>query len=60
MAGLEQPLAAELHHLARAFEAPNRRRADRSLQPWDAVWGMRYAEVKDPDGNVVDVFADLS
>ena len=28
-------------------------------EPWDAVWGMRYAEVKDPDGNVVDLFADL-
>ena len=29
-------------------------------EPWDAFWGMRYAEVKDPDGNVVDLFADLS
>ncbi len=28
-------------------------------EPWDAFWGMRYAEVKDPDGNVVDLFADL-
>jgi predicted lactoylglutathione lyase len=28
-------------------------------EPWDAVWGMRYAEVKDPDGNIVDLFADL-
>jgi uncharacterized glyoxalase superfamily protein PhnB len=28
-------------------------------EPFDAVWGMRYAEVKDPDGNVVDLFADL-
>jgi catechol 2,3-dioxygenase-like lactoylglutathione lyase family enzyme len=28
-------------------------------EPWDAVWGMRYAEVKDPDGNLVDLFADL-
>jgi uncharacterized glyoxalase superfamily protein PhnB len=27
--------------------------------PWDAVWGQRYAEVKDPDGNVVDLFAAL-
>jgi uncharacterized glyoxalase superfamily protein PhnB len=22
-------------------------------------WGMRYAQVKDPDGNIVDLFADL-
>lgn len=28
-------------------------------EPWDAVWGMRYAQVKDPDGNIVDLFADL-
>jgi uncharacterized glyoxalase superfamily protein PhnB len=28
-------------------------------EPWDAFWGMRYAEVKDPDGNIVDLFADL-
>ncbi|UXY22606.1 VOC family protein [Streptomyces cynarae] len=29
------------------------------LKPWDAVWGMRYAVVHDPDGNGVDLFADL-
>lgn len=28
-------------------------------EPWDADWGMRYAQVKDPDGNIVDLFADL-
>jgi catechol 2,3-dioxygenase-like lactoylglutathione lyase family enzyme len=28
-------------------------------EPWDAVWGMRYAQVKDPAGNIVDLFADL-
>lgn len=25
--------------------------------PWDAFWGQRYAQVVDPDGNVVDLFA---
>ncbi|MEV4342868.1 VOC family protein [Actinoplanes sp. NPDC049596] len=25
--------------------------------PWDAPWGQRYAQVRDPDGNVVDLFA---
>lgn len=25
--------------------------------PWDAFWGQRYAQVLDPDGNVVDLFA---
>ena len=28
-------------------------------EPWDAFWGQRYAQVKDPDGNVVDLFAAL-
>jgi catechol 2,3-dioxygenase-like lactoylglutathione lyase family enzyme len=28
--------------------------------PWDAFWGQRYALVHDPDGNGVDLFADLS
>ena len=27
--------------------------------PWDAFWGQRYAQVIDPDGNVVDLFAQL-
>jgi uncharacterized glyoxalase superfamily protein PhnB len=27
--------------------------------PWDAFWGQRYAQVLDPDGNVVDLFAAL-
>jgi catechol 2,3-dioxygenase-like lactoylglutathione lyase family enzyme len=29
------------------------------LKPWDAVWGQRYAALKDPDGNTVDLFAWL-
>jgi len=29
------------------------------LEPWDAFWGMRYAVVRDPDGNPVDLFALL-
>jgi uncharacterized glyoxalase superfamily protein PhnB len=27
--------------------------------PWDAFWGQRYAQVRDPDGAVVDLFAPL-
>jgi uncharacterized glyoxalase superfamily protein PhnB len=27
--------------------------------PWDAFWGQRYAQVLDPDGNKVDLFAPL-
>lgn len=28
--------------------------------PWDAFWGQRYATVRDPDGNGVDLFAPLT
>ncbi|MBZ0304560.1 MAG: VOC family protein [Anaerolineae bacterium] len=27
--------------------------------PWDAFWGQRYAVIADPDGNHVDLFADV-
>ncbi len=30
------------------------------LAPWDAFWGQRYAQVADPDGNCVDLFAPLA
>lgn len=29
------------------------------LDPWDAFWGQRYAQIVDPDGNAVDLFAAL-
>jgi catechol 2,3-dioxygenase-like lactoylglutathione lyase family enzyme len=29
-------------------------------QPWDAFWGQRYAQVEDPDGAMVDLFASLN
>ena len=28
-------------------------------EPYDAFWGQRYANLADPDGNVVDLFAAL-
>lgn len=28
-------------------------------EPWDAFWGQRYAQVHDPDSNVIDLFASL-
>jgi catechol 2,3-dioxygenase-like lactoylglutathione lyase family enzyme len=28
-------------------------------EPWDAFWGQRYAIVADPDGYMVDLFANL-
>ena len=27
--------------------------------PWDAFWGQRYAQLRDPDGNPVDLYAEL-
>jgi uncharacterized glyoxalase superfamily protein PhnB len=29
-------------------------------EPWDAFWGQRYAQLLDPDGNGVDLYADLT
>jgi uncharacterized glyoxalase superfamily protein PhnB len=40
--------AVLLEHGGRAVKAP-----------WDAFWGQRYAQVADPDGHVVDLFAPL-
>lgn len=28
-------------------------------EPWDAVWGQRYAQLRDPDGVPVDLYAPL-
>ena len=28
--------------------------------PWDAFWGQRYAQIYDPDGNVIDLFAPMA
>jgi uncharacterized glyoxalase superfamily protein PhnB len=28
-------------------------------EPWDAFWGQRYAQLRDPDGVPVDLFAAL-
>jgi catechol 2,3-dioxygenase-like lactoylglutathione lyase family enzyme len=31
-----------------------------AVAPFDAPWQMRYATVRDPDGNAVDLFAPLA
>jgi uncharacterized glyoxalase superfamily protein PhnB len=33
--------------------------ASSHLPPWDAFWGMRYAILRDPDGNEVALYASL-
>jgi uncharacterized glyoxalase superfamily protein PhnB len=59
------------HRVALAFRCDSPAEVDETYQgllsaggtghkePWDAFWGMRYAQLRDPDGNVVDLFADL-
>ncbi|HET8640500.1 MAG TPA: VOC family protein [Pseudonocardiaceae bacterium] len=32
---------------------------DGHREPWDAFWGQRYAMLRDPDGNAVDLYAAL-
>jgi catechol 2,3-dioxygenase-like lactoylglutathione lyase family enzyme len=58
------------HRVALAFRCPDPANVDAKYEelaalgfghkdPWDAFWGQRYASVKDPDGNQVDLFAPL-
>ena len=60
------------HRVAIAFRCESPEEVDRLYRdltgagapdhkpPWDAFWGQRYAQVKDPDGNVIDLFAPLA
>jgi len=32
---------------------------DGEKEPWDAFWGQRYAQLRDPDGVPVDLYAPL-
>jgi catechol 2,3-dioxygenase-like lactoylglutathione lyase family enzyme len=59
------------HHVALAFACDSPGDVDATyeaalaaggtskLEPWDAFWGHRYAQVLDPDGQPVDFFAAL-
>jgi len=59
------------HPMALAFRCINSKEVDEvygrvtaagfkgKTPPFDAFWGQRYATVLDPDGNAVDLFADL-
>ena len=48
--------AAEVDALyARAVEAG----FEGEKEPWDAFWGQRYAQLRDPDGVPVDLYATL-
>jgi uncharacterized glyoxalase superfamily protein PhnB len=32
---------------------------DGDMDPWDAFWGQRYAQLRDPNGVPVDLYASL-
>jgi uncharacterized glyoxalase superfamily protein PhnB len=32
---------------------------DGEKEPWDAFWGQRYAQLRDPNGVAVDLYASL-
>lgn len=48
--------AGEVDHVYAAIEAAGH---TGMRAPWDAFWGQRYAMLVDPDGNRVDLFAEL-
>ena len=41
------------------YEAARTAGFDAEKEPWDAFWGQRYAQLRDPDGVPVDLFAWL-
>jgi catechol 2,3-dioxygenase-like lactoylglutathione lyase family enzyme len=59
------------HRVALAFELDTPAEVDETYgraldagfegkkEPWDAFWGQRYAQLLDPDGQPVDLFAAL-
>ena len=66
-----RPVTGPGHRVALAFACGSPEEVDQAwneltgagyeghLAPWNAVWGMRYAVVRDPDGTPVDLFAPL-
>lgn len=60
------------HRIALAFDKGTAAEVDASfaaliaagyrahVEPWDAHWGQRYATLLDPDGNSVDLYAELA
>jgi uncharacterized glyoxalase superfamily protein PhnB len=49
--------AADVDRVHAALTAAGHRSV---MEPFDAFWGQRYATVADPDGNPVDLYAELS
>ena len=53
---LECASAAEVDKLYARITAAG---FDGEKAPWDAFWGQRYAQLRDPDGVPVDLYASL-
>ena len=63
---------AQGNQLALAFECASPAEVDETYaratgagyhgekEPWDAFWGQRYAQLEDPDGVPVDLYAALA
>ena len=61
--GNQLSLAFECSSPAEVDELWDRAKADgfdAEKEPWDAFWGQRYAQLRDPDGVPVDLFAPLA
>jgi catechol 2,3-dioxygenase-like lactoylglutathione lyase family enzyme len=52
--GCESPAAVDELYAKALLAGGHAHRA-----PWDAFWGQRYAQLRDPDGNAVDLYASL-
>jgi catechol 2,3-dioxygenase-like lactoylglutathione lyase family enzyme len=61
-AGNQLAIALECDSAAEVDEVYERVTAagfDGEKEPWDAFWGQRYAQLKDPDGVPVDLYSAL-
>eukprot|EP00416_Gambierdiscus_australes_P025597 CAMPEP_0171070888 /NCGR_PEP_ID=MMETSP0766_2-20121228/10012_1 /TAXON_ID=439317 /ORGANISM="Gambierdiscus australes, Strain CAWD 149" /LENGTH=163 /DNA_ID=CAMNT_0011527407 /DNA_START=50 /DNA_END=541 /DNA_ORIENTATION=+ len=52
-------LAFEVVNVDAAVEKAHSAGGKVKTQPYDAFWGQRYSTLLDPDGNAVDIFAEL-
>ena len=52
-------LAWDRQETIRSFEPDWQPATGGHKEPWDAPWQQRYALVRDPDGNGIDLFSPL-
>ncbi|MGP7819335.1 VOC family protein [Niallia sp. 01092] len=71
LADVQEPIGTVIPKVELAFIMDEVKSVDKKCQelkeqgyeiycePWDAFWGQRYAIIKDPDGNLLSIFANL-